>query len=244
MIVDAAGAARSLASLGSAEAAYEVSLLALVFGAPTRARILLHSHGSGPARGLPMSSPGAWDTAVQNGWVQEGRPFEIELRGQKWCRADDAACGAQDEAQQKFVESVGTTAQMAGLASEVVGALNGQRSDANLSFTLPTAIAVRALPAGALSVAEQVQGGLPAVFMAQAEGQKETAAKSKDRDGTESQRMLTVDWTSVTEVTVEQDCRFRRVTVDLQNSTPLLKDELPGRARTVARHEWKLEPLE
>jgi len=243
-IVDAAGAARSLTSLGSAEAAYEVSPLALVSGAPTRARILLRSHAIGAEQGPSLGAPGAWNTAVQKGWVQEGRPFEIELRGQKWCRADDAACSAEDEPQQKFVESVGTTVQMVGLAPEVVGALDGQRSDGNLSFTLPTAIAVRALPAGASPVAEQVQGGLPAVFMAQAEGQKETAAILKDRDGTESERMINVDWTSVTEVTVEQDCRPSRVTVDLQNSTPLLKDELPGRARTVAQHAWKIEPLE
>jgi len=124
-------------------AAYTMQILELADGEFTRATVKLERLE--PERLGDRRRQMAWHTAVEQGWVEPQRPFELAklATGQRWCFSEAGHCTSGDTSANEFANALGESLSLV-VRPELAVQLEGKPSDGNLKLELSEALRKRA----------------------------------------------------------------------------------------------------
>jgi hypothetical protein len=171
----------------------------------------------------PDQAQSAWTIALEAGWIELRRPFEIARHESTWCFSSDC----EDTSRHAVAKAIGDTAELV-LLPELAEQL-GQSRDAN-ALTLPDVVVERMglgeTESEPLSPTARRRGRqFPALFVVE---RGDLVAPDTDSTSTPSLSA---------ELLVSQSCRLRALKVELASNRP----PAPGTTAT-HRFSWRFDP--
>jgi hypothetical protein len=125
-------------------AAYTMQILDLEEGELARAKVTLERLE--PERMGDRQRQMAWHTAVEQGWVEPQRAFELvkhAATGRRWCFSEAGRCKSVDAAVNEFANALGESLSLV-VRPELTAQLEGKANDGNLRLELSEALRKRA----------------------------------------------------------------------------------------------------
>lgn len=178
----------------------------------------------------PDLAQSAWTIALDSGWIQLRRPFEIARHESTWCFSSDC----EDTSRHAVAKAIGDTAELV-MLPELAEQL-AQSRDAN-TLTLPVVVVERM----GLGETEREPGSqtarrrgrqFPALFVVE-----QGDPVGPDTDSTSAPSLSA-------ELLVSQSCRLRALKVELASNRSLTEQARTQQGTTTAhRFSWRFDPV-